>query len=212
MKHIYLISGLGADRRIFKNLDLGHNKLHYIDWMPQQENESIEHYARRMAESITGENPIIIGLSFGGMMAIEISKLLKTEKIILFSSAKTKNEIPLYFRMAAKPELHKKIPFEMMANKILIHWLLGIEGEKEKKIADDYLAHADKELILWSIEKIINWQNTYVPANLIHIHGTADRLLPARFIKSYIPVQGGGHLMVFNRADEINKLLKGILA
>ena len=34
----------------------------------------------------TSRNPILIGLSFGGMMCIEIAKLIPVEKVILISS------------------------------------------------------------------------------------------------------------------------------
>ena len=39
---------------------------------------------------ITTEKPIILGVSFGGMLAIEIAKAIDCEQVILVSSAKTR--------------------------------------------------------------------------------------------------------------------------
>jgi hypothetical protein len=94
MKHIYLISGLGADERVFKHLDLSGYKATYIQWLKPEKHESITSYAERLCGQITTTKPILIGLSFGGIMAVEIAKCIDTEKIILISSIKTRKEIP----------------------------------------------------------------------------------------------------------------------
>src|SRR6185295_12662907 len=95
---IYILSGLGADERVFKSIDFGNHEIHFIQWVPPLLNESIEEYSKRISTQIKSPRPILIGLSFGGMMAVAISKHIETEKIILIASAKTKKEIPFYFR------------------------------------------------------------------------------------------------------------------
>ncbi|MGK6351614.1 hypothetical protein [Parapedobacter sp. DT-150] len=48
------------------------------------------------------------------------------------------------------------------------------------------------------------------PSNTVHIHGTADRILPFRFVKADYVIPGGSHLMVVNRAKEISDIIAGI--
>jgi hypothetical protein len=48
-----------------------------------------------------------------------------------------------------------------------------------------------------------------VPEKLVHIHGTRDGILPVRFTKPTHTI-AGGHLMVLNRAHEINKILNDV--
>jgi surfactin synthase thioesterase subunit len=77
-KRIYLISGLGADRRVFKKLVFPTDfELIYLDWITPEPAESLEAYAARLALNIDTSAPFyLIGLSFGGMLATEIAKKL----------------------------------------------------------------------------------------------------------------------------------------
>jgi hypothetical protein len=54
VKNIYFISGLGANTKVYDGLKIeGDFKLNYLEWLiPTSEDESIEAYAQRMAESI----------------------------------------------------------------------------------------------------------------------------------------------------------------
>ncbi|MCP1996093.1 alpha/beta hydrolase [Flavobacterium sp. HSC-61S13] len=110
MNKIYILSGLGVDRRVFDRIDFGNLNPEFIDWIETIYNESLADYAKRMVQLIPDENPILIGLSFGGMVAIEISKIIQTEKLILIASAKTKYELPLLYRIAVILKLNKLIP------------------------------------------------------------------------------------------------------
>src|SRR4051794_38398999 len=100
MQTIYCISGLGANEKVFQFLDLSFAKPVFIHWLTPIENETLPQYAMRLKEEfITEPAPIIFGLSLGGMMAVEIAKAIPSSKAILISSAKTKKEIPFYWRM-----------------------------------------------------------------------------------------------------------------
>lgn len=109
MKELFLISGLGADKRVFNFLDLRRYKIHHIEWIDPATHESIERYAKRISTQIVKEKPILIGISFGGMIAVEIGKQIETEKIILISSARSKKDLPSNF-LARKLKLHTLIP------------------------------------------------------------------------------------------------------
>src|SRR6185312_11284822 len=98
MKHIYVISGFGADERVFSKLDFGDNDVHFIQWQVPEKDETLASYAERLAKEIVYPNPILIGLSFGGMMAIEIAKLIPIEKVILISSIRDRYELPLLMK------------------------------------------------------------------------------------------------------------------
>lgn len=105
MREIYLLSGLGADKRVFDFIDLSGFKTNHVDWVAPIDNESIENYAKRLLRQIKTKRPIIIGVSFGGMVTVEIAKQIETEKVILISSAKTRLDIPFYFRIIGQLRL-----------------------------------------------------------------------------------------------------------
>src|SRR5436190_18262313 len=124
MKQIFIFSGLGADERVFKYLEFPGCKTTFIKWAVPIENETLQEYAKRLTEQITLEKPVLIGLSFGGIVATEVSKLIDTEKLILIASAKTFKEIPFYFRIAGKLNLHKLLPANSLKQQSVVsNWL-----------------------------------------------------------------------------------------
>lgn len=211
-KNIYIISGLGADKRVFQYIDFQDYKPIYINWISPIKNESIESYAKRLIEQIENEKPILMGLSFGGMMTIEIAKQIETEKIILFSSAKTYFELPFYFRWIRALRIHKLIPTRLLKwPNSFTNWIFGAHSSFEKEILKIILNETEKNYLKWSVNAILNWQNKFIPSNITHIHGTKDRILPIRFVKANIQIKDGGHFMLLNKSKEINKILKEII-
>lgn len=209
MKNIYFFSGLGADERVFQYLDLSFCNSIFIKWNLPLKGESIENYASRLIEQIKDKRPILVGVSFGGMMAVEVSKLIKTEKVILISSAKTKHEIPSYFQFAGNINLHKIMPTTFMQKfKRINHFLFGVSSAKEKELLNVIIQETNPEFLKWAMDKIVHWNNEIIPDNIIHIHGTYDKILPYKFIKSDYNIQNGGHFMIIQQADEITRILK----
>ena len=211
-KKIYIISGLGADERFFSKLNFADFIVTHLHWLEPMKGESMEEYARRFSEDIKEEDAILIGLSFGGMMAVEVSKLKRFKKIILISSAKSKFEIPWYYRFLGQVKLHHLVPGSFYKiNSFLVHWLFSIKTKEEKTLLKNILQDSSASFFTWAIDKIVTWKNTEVPQNLVHIHGTADKLLPCRFVKADYTIDGGGHMMVYNRAGECEKIILSML-
>jgi pimeloyl-ACP methyl ester carboxylesterase len=213
MKNIYVISGLGAEERVFFKTNFGHNNVTHIKWLTPNKSETIEQYALRLTSLIKHESPILVGLSFGGMVAIEVAKHIKVEKIILISSAKTKNELPKYYRLAGKLNLQKLVPtyFFKTAN-VFTNWAFSSRTKSDKKILAAMIKETDVNFLKWAIAEILNWKNETIHNNVFHIHGTADRILPFKNTHNTIVVNGGPHLMVVTKAKEINKHLSELLA
>ena len=212
MKHIYCISGLGADERVFSRLAFTGYEIHFIKWFIPEKNEDISIYAKRLAEQITGDKPILIGLSFGGMMCIEIAKLLPIEKIILISSIKSFREIPLWMRLSGKLKLNKIFPMRSFRLiEPLENYNLGIETIEEKEMVDLYRKNINTRYSDWAINIILNWKNGQIPGNLSHIHGSNDRIFPLRKVNPHYIVNTGGHLMIMNRYKEVNEYINVIL-
>ncbi len=211
MKDLFLLSGLGADKRVFDFLDFGENNAHHIIWINPQKNETIQEYATRLCNQIHVSNPILIGVSFGGIIAMEIGKIIKTEKIILISSARTKADIPLSFKLTGRLKLHYTIPPSFIANNNPVtNWLFGATTKSEKELLSSILKDTDVQFSNWAIDKIVGWDNADQLQNVTQIHGTKDKILPFREAR-YV-IEGGEHLMIVNRADEVSQAIKNVLA
>lgn len=211
-KKVYVFSGLGADERVFQKLNFSEFSPTFIKWTTPAKDETLEEYAKSLLRQIDSERPILIGLSFGGMMAMEVAKHIATEKIIVIASAKTKNEIPFYYRLAGKLKLHRLIPKKgVTQTNFITDWFFGAESDADKILLKQILLDTDPVFLKWAIDKLANWNNTTVPKNTIHIHGTSDHVLPYTFVSSTITIKNGGHFMTLNKAEELNKILKQVL-
>ena len=206
---LFLIPGLGADARIFSALELN-EPFEVIEWLPANKGETLAEYAARMAEPIDCENPIIIGVSFGGIVASEIAKQRHVEKIVIVSSVKTKHEIPLYIKFAGKTRILDAIPkiFLTRKNRMeVVYYFFGVNSDTSKAMLRDLLRGSEPDFMRWSVARIGTWKNTEAPAQLVHIHGTKDRVFPFRRIRGAQTIEGGHHFMIYDRAAELSALL-----
>ena len=211
--NVYFFSGLGADKRAFQKLVLpGDWNIKHVDWIPNQKNEPLEDYCKRLAASIDTSMPFsFVGLSFGGIVAIEIAKLLNPKKIIIISSISTKQELPMDLLgrfLLQKCRLFKLIPASVFktANGFT-HWYFGTKTKDEKQLLEQIIKDTPPSFAKWALGNILTWKNETRPANLLHIHGTADRIFPIKKTRCDIKIEGGGHFMVYSNAGEISKIL-----
>jgi len=208
-KELYIFSGLGADERVFQRLDFSGFSTTFIEWIVPQDKETIENYATRLLDQIKTTKPTLIGLSFGGLMAVEISKQIDTEKVILIASAKTKKEIPFYYRFAGQLRLHNLLPIRLLKNSNFIsNWFFGTSSTCDTQLLKQILIDTDPTFLKWAIDKVARWTNQTQTKNIFHIHGTNDKILPLSFVKCDSTIQNGGHLMTLNKADELNQILR----
>ncbi|HUR12560.1 MAG TPA: hypothetical protein VM012_14390 [Flavitalea sp.] len=214
MKHVYCISGLGADERIFAGVSVAGAQLHFINWMQPREKEDIHSYASRLCGQITTQNPVLLGVSFGGMMAIEMAKQIPCSKVVLISSVKTKDEVPTWMKSCGRYRLDNILPSQSLSSyrilkliRPLQNYFLGVTSSEEKKIANEYRDNVDPVYLKWAINQVLNWKNEWVPPDVVHLHGEKDHIFPIKKIKSPQVIRSGGHFMIMNRHEQISELL-----
>lgn len=213
MKTIYCISGLGATAKAFSKIKIDGYRLQVIEWLQPLPNESIEAYAARMAAEIKEADPVLMGLSFGGMMSIEIAKHIPVRQVILISSIKSKNELPWWMKTAARLNLHKLAPLKTnySITRPIQNFFLGTVTAEDREIALQFRRNADIKYVRWAVDKVLNWQNTWQHPSLVHIHGTADKMFPLKKVRPTHIIKNGGHFMVMNKAGEVSALISRLL-
>jgi pimeloyl-ACP methyl ester carboxylesterase len=209
---VYVISGIGADYRLFKNIQLPYGfEAEYLHWIAPMQGESIREYASRLAQNINrDEQHILIGLSLGGIMATEIAKLTSPVNTIIFGSVPTHKQLPPWFKYAAKIKLHRLIHPSFVKLSATVKHSLFTKGAENRKFLRQLIRDGDNRFIYWGMDAVMKWRNEEIPANLIHIHGSNDEVFPIRYVKPAYVLKGG-HLLVFHHANEVNKLLEEIL-
>jgi len=211
-KIIYCISGLGADEKVFDRLELNGHELRHIPWLSPNKKETIAEYARRMREAINSPDPVLLGVSFGGMVGIEIAKQIQLEKLILVSSIKNLRELPSWMRLAGQMQLNRLLPIRSykITRKIDNH-RLGVSNKEEEMMVQAYRNAADPVYLTWAVNEVLNWKNDWQPQNIIHIHGDKDKIFPIKKVFADHVIKDGTHLMIYNRAIEISGILRQVL-
>ncbi|KIX22142.1 alpha/beta hydrolase [Flavobacterium sp. 316] len=212
---VYLMPGLAASPTIFENIKLPEDQfeLYYLEWFIPKTKETLSEYALRMTKEIKHDNPVLIGVSFGGILVQEMSLLIPTKKTIIISSVKSNKEMPTRMKIAKKTLAYKLIPTSLLANvETLVKYAFGENIISSRlKLYEKYLNVRDKKYLDWAIESVILWSRVTPDKNIIHIHGDADEVFPIQNIKNTIQVKGGTHIMIINKYKWINENLPKII-
>lgn len=206
--------GMAANSSIFDRIKLSKDtfEMHKLEWFVPDKGISLSDYAKKMSSSVQHENPVLLGVSFGGILVQEMAKHIKARKIIVVSSVKDHSELPKRMLFAKYTKVHKLLPTGLVNNvELLAKYAFGETVTKRLELYEKYLSVRDKYYIDWSIDKIVNWKQTNSPNNLVHIHGEKDAVFPIANIKNCIPVKNGTHTMIIHRAKWFNEHLPTII-
>lgn len=212
--NVYFISGLGADRRAFDNIKLSESyEVHHIDWLDPLPEEPLQDYAHRMAQSIDAKKPfVLVGLSFGGIMSIEIAKFLQPKLIILISSVSHRGQLPWYYRVSGKLKIPALgVTRLIKKNSLVMFWFFGTKSKRLKEYLQEMIDKTSDNYVQWSLSEIANWQQKEKPNNVFHIHGNTDKLFPLKYVKPDMVLDHGSHFMVVTHGDKISNQINTLL-
>lgn len=212
--HVYLMPGMAANPSIFRHIQLPDDRFeqHLLEWFVPEKNMGLSDYALEMSKKITHKNPVLLGVSFGGMLVQEMARYVTTKKVIVVSSVKHESELPRRMLFAKYTKIHKLLPTGIVNNvELLAKYAFGETVTKRLALYEEYLSLRDKYYIDWSIDQIVNWKASYCPECLVHIHGEKDNVFPIANIKDCISVKNGTHTMIIHRAKWFNEHLPTII-
>lgn len=206
--------GMAANPSIFDGLNLPEEsfKVKRLKWFKPERGMSFEDYAKKMCEKVTDPEPVLLGVSFGGLLVQEMAKHMQVEKTIIVSSAKSNKELPKRLIFAKYTKLHRLLPTGLVNNvELLAKYAFGETVTKRLKLYEQYLSIRDKYYLDWSIDQIVNWKQETPPDKVVHIHGDKDAVFPIANIKNCITVKNGTHTMIIHRAKWFNENLPTII-
>lgn len=211
---VYFMPGLAASSSIFERIELPKDtfEMHLLEWFLPNKNESLQSYAKRMAEKVKHDNAVLVGVSFGGVLVQEMAQFLNLKKLIIVSSVKCNAELPRRLKLAKTTKAYKLLPTGLMQDvELLTKYAFGDVLKKKLKLYEQYLHRREKDYLDWAIEQMVCWERVEVDAKVIHIQGDADEVFPVKNIKNFINIKGGTHLMILNRFRWFNQNLPKII-
>ncbi|MEN1784898.1 MAG: alpha/beta hydrolase [Bacteroidota bacterium] len=212
--HIYFMPGMAASPSIFEGIRLDPLlfELHFLEWFVPNPKASLESYAKDMAQKVKHNLPILLGVSFGGLLVQEMAKHMEVSLVIAISCVKTRAELPWRMHFARRTKIHRLLPTALVSRiDFLVKYAFGDRVTKRLKLYEQYLSVRDKNYLSWAIDAIVNWKQEQLPEKLIHIHGDKDAVFPIKNIRDCIVVKNGTHTMILHRARWFNEHLPELL-
>ena len=183
-----------------------------MEWFQPNEDENLKSYVNRLSKEINGKNIVLVGVSFGGIIVQEVSKIMAVKKVIIISSVKSRHELPLMMQLSKKTKAYKYLPLNWIDDfESLVVFVFGTMIKKRISLYRKYLSFRDENYLKWAIHQIVNWEQNKPDKNTIHIHGTHDLVFPSIYIKNAIFVNGGNHAMILRKATWFNENLPNLI-
>lgn len=205
IQRVILIPGMGADHRLFDGVVLAGHVVLRTNWISHCDDEDLSTYASRFAKHYgIGSADILIGVSMGGIIAGAIAQKVLPQRLILISSCTDICQLsPL---IAALSPIGLFSPFEMA--RLLPRVLMPAH----RKLALVMFEDQNMAFIRWACGAVMGWTGAPRLRGTVTIHGTSDRVFPIRRQPQVdVTIQDGGHLMVMDRATEIEAAILAIL-
>lgn len=214
---VILLSGMGADDRVFAGLKGQVPGLVVPGWLKPRPRESLRLYARRMAEQVDPGVPCYIGgASFGGFVALEMIPHLRARGCFLIGSLRRADELPEALKahrgVAAGAVAH--LPFEI-AQTLGALLLTSARPALGPHLAGllDQLKASDAAFLRWASWAVLTWDGPYLDGDVpIHqIHGGRDRVLPVNLTTPDLVVCEAGHAVSMSHPGAVADFVRSIV-
>lgn len=205
--------GLAASPAIFERIILPEEfEVVLLEWQLPLEGESLSDYAKRLSEKITHKSPVLIGVSFGGIMVQEMVKFVNPRKVIIISSVRCNAQFPRRMKIAKSTKAYKLIPMDLFINiEKLAKYSFGNKINERIHLYEKFLSVRDKKYLEWAVEQVILWDRCDIDEKVVHIHGDQDEVFPIKYIDNCVVVKGGTHIMILNKYKWLNENLPRII-
>ena len=189
--------------------------MHYIDWVEvASETESLTDYVEKLSQQVRHKKPVFAGLSFGGIMAMGLSKIYGSEFAIMLSSFRDKRDLKASLRALLGIKAYQLIPnIEMNAIRTLVRKAYATSSKVSEEKLIEMMGAESPMFLRWACKQIDEYQYD-LPADiqLYPIVGTKDRLVNVwKDHEEIRRVRGGSHITVYAQSEEVNNYISEIL-
>ncbi len=206
--------GLAASPSIFERIKLPEDQFEMVllEWQIPYENETLVAYAERIAAQVNLPDPVLVGVSFGGILVQEMARFVAAKKVIIISSVRCNAQFPRRMKVTKMLRAYKLIPTDVVGKIERLAKLSGSQLVRERmKLYDKFLSVRDDRYFQWAIRNVILWDRKEIDPSVVHIHGDADEVFPIRYIQGCHVVKGGTHIMILNKFRWLNEHLPKII-
>lgn len=195
MPRWFLLPGMGATSAMYDSLrgkiDF---EIEFIDWPVWRGEATCADVARRVREERgIADGDVVGGSSLGGMVALELAKILRPSGVVLLGSAVHPREIQGL--LSALSPLAALTP---------VSWIQLVAGKRNSPAARMF-SDADPDFVRAMCLHLSSWPGHPGPVDgLFRLHGRRDLVIPCPTggVESVEIVEGAGHLLAMTHPKE----------
>jgi hypothetical protein len=202
MNKWHILPGMGASSAMYNALrHMLDFDVNYINWPHYGGEKTYKEVAQTIIKNHRIANGDVIGgSSLGGMVALEIGRLVQPRAIILIGSAMTTNEVQGLLTLLS--------PLATFTPVSVIQALIG----KHKNLVSSMFADADPEFIRAMCMYLQQWPGYTGKADIIYrLHGKQDHVIPCPMDGATV-VENAGHLIAMTHVAETAAFMQKVRA
>lgn len=209
MSRLLLFTGMTPNAGTFRHQVDSLPNAKVVEWLAPEPDETLTAYSDRMASHLADEEPAYLaGLSFGGIVALEVACRIKVAGCFLISSIRSPSELPPRLKM-----------FRSLRHVSAEHVFKSVGAIADaiprflrtRSIARlSKFAHDEGRWHRWSTAAVLGWapHSAIELVLVLRIHGDSDRTFPARYLNADVIVRQGGHELPLTHPEEVTVFLR----
>jgi pimeloyl-ACP methyl ester carboxylesterase len=211
-ERLILIPGMGADERLFDVQREAGIEFECPPFPIPESDDDIASYAARIAKGLKVSNGCILGgVSFGGMVACELARILRPRAVLLIASCRTGTGFPGY--LTPLEWVSRLIPDVLIEKRCEAS--SRMMAQMENLTEEQYCLIRDMSLdtpvvFLRRVARmILQWEGSEkLPCPVHQIHGGRDHIIPLKQVQADAVIPDGGHLINLTHAEQVNAFIR----
>ena len=210
MNTILFLPGLSADERMFHSIrnDFKHSQV--LNWIEPKYKEPLSDYAYRLKQELKNDRKyFIVGVSFGGIVALELSKHINSTGCLLVGSISSPYGISFSNRQLLKL-------FRLDSKKIIeaskfLHKRFSKYSPNHLRSKTRIFTGTKARFYSWAFEELSKWKPERINTPIYHVHGSNDEIFSINRVRPTKIIDGGKHNIMLSHSDVISRYIKEIL-
>ncbi|MBI1368199.1 MAG: alpha/beta fold hydrolase [Planctomycetes bacterium] len=205
---VIFFPGLSGDPRVFEPQTEAIPHLSIAQWPKPNVTEGLSAYAARVARRVDPGRPCIIGgVSFGGIVALEVAHHLDARACILIASTRDARGLPNSLRLLRPLASVTAEPVLRIATPLCVTSAAVSAPRVYQRLArspDD-----DRVFRLWALRALLKWRSPCdARLPIFQLHGERDRTFPASRSQADVILPHAGHMLTLTHADAVNEFIR----
>jgi pimeloyl-ACP methyl ester carboxylesterase len=209
---LLLLPGLGADARLLEPLREHAPPFDVPAWITPRRRESLPDYAARFSETLAySPEAILAGVSFGGMVALEMARARPPAGVLLISSCRSHRAVLPRFRR--QQALGRLVPAPI-ARALLAGPITSSVARADRlsprhtTLLRSMARDADLPFLRWGAHAAAEWKGAPPPGVTVsQIHGRHDAVVPDPHEDAETVIEDAAHLITLTHPERLGRWL-----